>query len=198
MMNGFEKRAAMLKEKIMTAALELLRTTEPKRIRIADLAKAADVSQVSIYNHFGSKEALFREVFKAYMDKFHREYEELLQEKLPMKAMIARIFAMEKESFDYFPPRLMKELLQDDPELARSIEQEYTAKSLPLLIGMLQEWKDRGEISAAIEVNHVLAFMQLFQLQQDLILQMAEQSGDMEKFLDGMAHLFFYGISGKA
>jgi AcrR family transcriptional regulator len=196
-MNGFEKRAAMIKEKIMAASLELMRTTEPKRIRIADLAKAAGVSQVSIYNHFGSKEALFREVFKAYLNKFNRQYETLLQEKLPMREMVERIFAMEKESFEYFPPHLMKELLIDDPELARSVEQEYTELTLPATVGMLQEWKDRGEISKSIEVEHVLAFMQLFKQQRELILTMAEQSGDMEKFLDGMAHLFFYGVSGK-
>ena len=42
----------------------MLKTWEPKRIRITDIAKEANVSQVTIYNYFGSKEALLKEVLK--------------------------------------------------------------------------------------------------------------------------------------
>jgi len=196
-MNGFEKRATMIKEKIMATALDLLKTTEPKRIRIADIAKAADVSQVTIYNRFGSKEALFRDVFRAFMDKTRRDFEVILQEKLPMKEMIVRIFAMEKEAFEAFPPRIMQELLKDDAELAQDMEELYRRHTLPLMMRMLQDWKDRGEISEEIAVENVLAFMHLYKSQYELMLTMAEQSGDMEKFLDGMVHLFFYGVCGK-
>ena len=68
-MNGFEKRALLIKEKIKKTALDMLKTWEPKRIRITDIAKEANVSKVTIYNYFGSKEALLKEVFKDYIDR---------------------------------------------------------------------------------------------------------------------------------
>lgn len=42
-MNGFEKRALLIKEKIKKTALDMLKTWEPKRIRITDIAKEANV-----------------------------------------------------------------------------------------------------------------------------------------------------------
>jgi AcrR family transcriptional regulator len=197
MMNGFEKRAQRIKEKIMKTTLDMLQTSDPKRIRIADIAKMANVSQVTIYNYFGSKEALLREVFKNYVDKAVQDFEEYLNENRSFKEMIEHIIFLEKESYKQFPPRLIKELLIEDHELTRYIEEQYKEKTIPLTVRMIQEGKERGDISEEVSIENVLAFMQLFMNQYESILEMAQQSGDVETFLSGMMHMFFYGICGK-
>jgi AcrR family transcriptional regulator len=196
-MNGFEKRAHLIKEKIMKTTLDMLRTSDPKRIRIADISKMANVSQVTIYNYFGSKEALLREVFKNYMDKAIRDFEEYMNENHSLKEKIAHIIFLEKQSYQQFPPRLIKELLMEDHELTRYIEELYNKTTIPLTVRILQEGKDSGEISEEVSIEHVLAFMQLYMNQYESILGMAQQSGDMDKFFEGMVHLFFYGVCGK-
>ena len=117
-MNGFEKRASLIKEKIMRTTLDMLRTSELKRIRIADISKAAKVSQVTIYNYFGSKEELLREVFRNYFDQAIRDFEQYMSEGHSMKEKIEHIIFLEKESYNDFPPGLIKELLIDDEELS--------------------------------------------------------------------------------
>ena len=87
-MNGFEKRALLIKEKIKKTALDMLKTWEPKRIRITDIAKEANVSQVTIYNYFGSKEALLKEVFKDYIDQSISEFEEYMNKDISVKEKI--------------------------------------------------------------------------------------------------------------
>jgi AcrR family transcriptional regulator len=93
-MNGFEKRANLIKEKIMKTTLDLLRTSDPKRIRIADISNMANVSQVTIYNYFGSKEALLREVFKNYVDKAIHDFEEYMNGGHSLKEKIEYILCI--------------------------------------------------------------------------------------------------------
>lgn len=196
-MNGFEKRANLIKEKIMRTTLELVRTSELKRIRIADISKAAKVSQVTIYNYFGSKEELLREVFRNYFDKAIRDFEEYMSEGHSLKEKIEHIIFLEKESYRDFPPGLIKELLIDDEELARYMEEQYRNKAIPLTIQIIEEGKDSGEISPEVSTDQVLAFIQLFMNQYESILAMAQQSDDMDGFLEGIVHMFFYGVCGK-
>ncbi|WP_274654738.1 TetR/AcrR family transcriptional regulator [Paenibacillus humicola] len=196
-MNGFEKRAQEIKERIIATTLEMLKTTGPKRIRIADISQAAGVSQVTIYNYFGSKEALIRDTVKMFAEKTFRDFEAYMNEKHSFKEKLAHILVLEKESYTQFPPSLFKELLSSDPELASYIDEQYKQHTIPLSLRIFQEGKDSGEISDEVSAENVLALMHIYMSQYETILEMAQQSGDMEKFFGGMVHMFFYGLCGK-
>lgn len=195
--NGFEKRTNQIKEKILNATRDLLRTSDPKRIRITDISKAAKVSQVTIYNYFGSKEELVRQVFKYYVDKAVQDFTDYMDEGHTLKEKIEHIILLEKESYREFPPGVIKGILAEDKEMAEYIERLYREVSIPMTIRILEEGKASGEISEQVSVENVLSFIQLYMNQLDVMLEMARQSADMDKFLEGMVHLFFYGICGK-
>ncbi|MBB6671983.1 TetR/AcrR family transcriptional regulator [Cohnella nanjingensis] len=196
-MNGFEKRASQIKEKITKATMDLLRTSEPKKIRIADISSAAQVSQVTIYNYFGNKDELIRAVFRDFFDNVIQDFEAYMNEGHSLKEQIQHIIGLEKTIYHDFPPGLIRELLAEDQELSRYLEERYRERAIPLTIRMLQEGKDSGEISEAVSIDHVLAFIQLYMNQYEFMLSMAQQSEDMDGFLEGMVHIFFYGICGK-
>lgn len=196
-MNGFEKRATRIKEKIMRATLDMMRTTDPKRIRIADIAKAAKVSQVTIYNYFGSKEDLMREALKGHIDKAVRDFEAYMDENHSLKEKIEHIINLDKEAYRELPPGSIKEIIEDDPELARYIEGLYQDIAVPMMIRIVEEGKASGEIAPDVAVENVLAFIQIYMNQYQFILDMAQRTPDMDKFLEGMVQMFFYGVCGK-
>jgi hypothetical protein len=62
---------------------------------------------------------------------------------------------------------------------------------------MIKEGKESGEISEDVSIENVLVFIQLYMNQYETLLDMAQKSGDLDKFLEGMVHMFFFGVCGK-
>lgn len=196
-MNGFEKRAQRIKDKIKATTLEMMRAGDPSAIRIADIAKNAGVSQVTIYNYFGSKETLIRDVFKGYIDRAVYEFETYLNGGHTLKEKIAHILSLEKTTYRDFPPGMIRQLVGQDPELRDYIDTMYKERSIPLTVRIIEEGKASGEISAAVSVESVLTLIQLYMNQYETLLEIAQASDRMDELLEGLVHLFFYGICGK-
>ena len=66
-LNGFEKVKKKKKRAIKEAAFILFSERGFNEVKIEHIAKEANVSQVTIYNHFGSKDALFRELIQEFI-----------------------------------------------------------------------------------------------------------------------------------
>lgn len=103
-MNGFERRARQIKGKIKETTLNMLSTSSMKEIRIADIAREAGVSQVTIYNYFGSKEALIREIFLEFMESILDEFEAVVTGEAALKEKIEFIILQKKKKLPFFSP----------------------------------------------------------------------------------------------
>lgn len=161
-MNGFEKRALLIKEKIKKTALDMLKTWEPKRIRITDIAKEANVSQVTIYNYFGSKEALLKEVFKDYIDQSISDFEEYMNKDISVKEKIELMILQKREANNQkFALTVVKEVMIEDSEIMDYVKRQYDEKIIPLMLQMIEEGHRTGEISPKITAESFLIFMNM-------------------------------------
>ena len=88
-LNGFErvkeKKSVPLKKRFL-----LFSERGFNEVKIEHIAKEANVSQVTIYNHFGSKDALFRELIQEFIISEFQYYKELAEEKLPFHDMMQK------------------------------------------------------------------------------------------------------------
>ena len=57
-MTGYERRKQQKRDQIIRSAIELFREHGIKKTTVQEIATAAAVSQVTIYNHFGDKHQL--------------------------------------------------------------------------------------------------------------------------------------------
>ncbi|NIK80416.1 AcrR family transcriptional regulator [Paenibacillus castaneae] len=192
-MNGFERRTELIKEKIKKTVLSMLKTWEPKKIRIADIAAEAGVSQVTIYNYFGSKEALLSEVFKQFINKSIMDFEAFIQGDHSLKEIIQYIVFADKEAYRAFTPQAFSQFLKDE-ETHQYVEELYRTKGMPLVVQFIEEGKRKGEISAKVSTPTIIAYINMLKAQSHMFLDLAQQSEQVDDFLDEFIHLFFYGI----
>lgn len=181
----------------MGTTMDLLQNLEPRRLRIADIAKAAGFSQVTIYNYFGSKENLLSESFKNFVQQAIREFEEEMLRNHSMRDLIGYILVKEKETYSSLQPALIKEILYDNPQMYGYLQEQYDAKVIPLMLRMIEEGQARGEISDKVSVQAVLLQIQMYMKSSGEMLEAMEKHGDKMAFVDELLHLFFYGICGQ-
>jgi AcrR family transcriptional regulator len=195
-MNGFEKRALQIKEKIMKTTFEMLKTCDLNKIRIADIAKTSKVSQVTIYNYFGSKESLMREVFKFYINNSFNEFLEYMNGEHTFKEKIEWIILQERESTNTITPNMIEQLLIDDQEIAQFLEKEYNERVIPVFLQFIEEGRKNGEISSKISTQGLMMYINISMKYYQEFLGTIKKSGNMD-LINEMLHIFLYGICGK-
>lgn len=193
-MNGFERRKAQKKKRILEASLDLFLKYGIQKVSVVEIAKEAEVSQVTIYNYFGSKEDLIQEVIVFYVDKIWEEYEALLDSDIPFPEKIKQITFrkgtvagdINDEFFDYF----MKEYTSANSY----IEKFYQEKAFPRLHDFFNEGREKGYIDPDISNEAILVFIQMF-------VEYMQQGGAAQSILpltEDLTKLFFYGIVGRS
>ncbi|WP_110113291.1 TetR/AcrR family transcriptional regulator [Bacillus sp. CGMCC 1.16541] len=195
-MNGFEKRKNQKKADIRAAAYRLFNEYGPKQVNMAQIAKEASVSQVTIYNHFQSKEQLLREVIMEYLEKQLSIYTTLMQSDEPFQTKIEHIIFEKIHAKNPMKREFFQSAIEGDEELQAYFQQYYEQKALPLLAAFIMDGKQKGAISNEISVESILFFINALKQQMDQLPVDSPFFNQPEKVKE-MLHLFFYGIMGK-
>lgn len=196
-MDGFERLKEQKKKVILEAALELFRLHGFKKASISDIALAADVSQVTIYNHFGSKDGLVREVVKALLLRILDRAREIIREdKTFPEKLETIIFDKTRIAVDYHG-ELMQAAVRSDPELRDWIEAFWREDVRKATLELLEEGKREGYIKPELPGELLLLYLELIRrgvfASPDLI---AEIEPDLEVYRQ-LNYLFIYGLAGK-
>jgi AcrR family transcriptional regulator len=195
--NGYKRRKEQKKETIRRAALELLKIYGFKKVSINDIANKAGVSPVTIYNHFGSKDELIRDVVKAQllgmMEKFHKIIygEDSFPEKLES------IIFDKTEIASQFQGELVQTVLQGDSEIQKFIEDTLQQGGYQMTLDLLEEGKKEGYISTELSKEALMIYLEILRkgISANVNLMAKEESyADLVRELN---HLFLYGLVGE-
>jgi AcrR family transcriptional regulator len=177
-MDGFERRKEQSKEDIRRAAWELFSQFGVDKVSIADIARKAGVSQATIYNNFGNKEALAREFVTGAVENLVNSVQELLTPKMSFQEKMAAFIRFIADMMVSGRPSAAERVifssldLQNDPEI-KKIRTAAQEKMTALLLDLIRGGKEQGQVNpklseAALRIYFV-AFMDVFsspQLQQ--------------------------------
>ncbi len=171
-MDGFERRKEQSKEDIRKAAWELFSQFGVDKVSMMDIANKAGVSQATIYNNFGSKDALARE-FVAFAV-------ETLTSGIQNTIASGRTYQEKMEAFFHFISAMMEggkpasagnpvftsnlDLL-NDPEI-KKIRVKAEEKMIALLLGLIEEGREQGQVNPGLSDEalrlYFTAFMDIF------------------------------------
>ena len=201
-MDGFARRKEQSKEDIRKAAWELFSQFGVERVSIVDIARKAGVSQATIYNNFGSKETLVREFVTTMVDQLMNRVQEVLSYDKPywekMAAfihIIAEMMANGRSSEGNVTGFTNNYALQNDPEI-KKIRDSAQGRMTVLLLGLIREGKEQGQIHSDISEDALLVYFKAF---MDIFIdpQFQQQYYKNPKLVQDLGSLMIYGLGGQ-
>jgi AcrR family transcriptional regulator len=201
-MDGFARRKEQSKEDIRKAAWELFSQFGVERVSVVDIARKAGVSQATIYNNFGSKETLVREFVTTMVDQLMNRVQEVLSYDKPywekMAAfinIIAEMMANGRPSEVNVTGFTNNYALQNDPEI-KKIRDSAQGRMTVLLLGLMREGKEQGQIHSDISEDALLVYFKAF---MDIFIdpQFQQQYYKNPKLVQDLGSLMIYGLGGQ-
>jgi len=193
-MNGFALRTMRKKKNICSTAFELFCEQGVKKTNIAQIAKKANVSQVTIYNYFGSKENLLKESIKDFLEEKYLQYERLLDENLSFLETVEKIVFDKSELVRMMNYDFIQTILEKYHDMQQFIDDYFRNKAIPLMMRLIEKGRSEGCINKEISNEAFLFYITIFKeaIQRHELISKLSKSAMQE-----IASLFFYGILGE-
>ncbi|MDZ5473948.1 TetR/AcrR family transcriptional regulator [Bacillus sp. 31A1R] len=196
-MNGFERRKLNKMNQIRQAAFSLFTKYGIQKVNIQEISKKANVSQVTIYNYFGSKDELVYDVMNNYLENQLTDFIQLTQSPLSFEEKMEKLIHLKIESTKELSPEFLKTILTENPQVAKLFQEFAYSKTMPLLYEFLESGKDSGIISKDLSKDTILFILNSLTnsvINQTNLFQSSEQ---INRFTKEFMQFFFYGLTGK-
>ena len=192
-MNQYQKTTEKKKQAIVQAALRLFKDNGFKETSIKSIAEAAEVSPVSIYNYFGSKDNLVALCVNDLFEEITQQAEDILNSNLDFKTKLDHAFALCQEKMsqqisDYFQDKMV-----EDSVFSTLLTRAITAKKRDIYRAYIELGKEEGAIAEDLSTELILNVM-------DALNGMGNQlvhSDNLETEVEQIHQIFLYGIFGK-
>ena len=192
-MNQYQKTTEKKKQAVIQAALRLFKDKGFKETSIKSIAEAAEVSPVSIYNYFGSKDNLVTLCVNDLFEEITQQAEDILNSNLDFKTKLDHAFALCQEKMsqqisDYFQDKMV-----EDSVFSTLLTKAITAKKRDIYRAYIKLGKEEGAIAEDLSTDLILNVM-------DALNGMGNQlahSDILEKEVEQIHQIFLYGIFGK-
>lgn len=192
-MNQYQKTTEKKKQAIVQAALRLFKDKGFKETSIKSIAEAAEVSPVSIYNYFGSKDNLVALCVNDLFEEVTQQAEDILNSNLDFKTKLDHAFALCQEKMsqqisDYFQDKMV-----EDSVFSTLLTRAITAKKRDIYRAYIHLGKEEGLIAKDLSTELVLNVM-------DALNGMGNQlaySDNLETEVEQIHQIFLYGIFGE-
>lgn len=192
-MNQYQKTTEKKKQAIVQASLRLFKDKGFKETSIKSIAEAAEVSPVSIYNYFGSKDNLVALCVNDLFEEVTQQAEDILNSNLDFKTKLDHAFALCQEKMsqqisDYFQDKMV-----EDSVFSTLLTRAITAKKRDIYRAYIHLGKEEGLIAKDLSTELVLNVM-------DALNGMGNQlaySDNLETEVEQIHQIFLYGIFGE-
>lgn len=196
-----EERKQKTSQKILDVATRCFMHHGVKATSIAEIAKMAGVSQVTLYKHYKNKETLARAaVIKLIDDGYRQDLKILADTTLTFKEKMGRLMqqsiAISKEIHPDFYQYIVREF--SGQHGTNDAMRAYEAQRGQFWGALLQQGRDTGEIDSTISNSAVLTYLEMFV--QFFVAQSQKNDPVAEKKFREIGpeldQLFFYGLIG--
>lgn len=195
--SGSQRRTESKKEAIRRAALQLFRLRGFKKVTIREIAREADVSQVTIYNYFGSKEGLIRDVVRSLTQDVINEYRVLISDERPFPDKLEGIVLGKTRLVSQYGGELVERLVSKDREMQEYVRRTYEREIVPMIVDFFAEGKRKGYVNPELSHEAILTYTEIFRNGLMAKPELLAGSGEPVKLVRELMALYFYGLMGR-
>ena len=192
-MNGFEKRRAQKKERILQSLKDMITERNFQDIGVREIAQHAGVSPASIYNFFGNKEELAKQVVYHMMDEAGASFRSMMAEDIPFEEKFEKLYQITVTKQDTWKSDGMKNVFFGDPAVQAHMERYTATVTVPALLQLIEQGKAEGKISTSVSAESVVFLLSAIAAMFGNPAVRDKMSIQQRKEI---AHLFFYGLFG--
>ncbi len=193
-MNGHDKRRQRIIDRIKTTALELFSAYGVDKVSVDEVAAKAEVSKVTIYKYFHSKEELHRDVFKQYFNEVLAAAEKILDsdldfiEKFKIVLGTKAIFPKVADNPTFF------ELLEKENQNEAAGKESPKNRIRAIMYRFFEQGKKEGYIEAGLSFEMLYLYYEIVQAGYkaksiDFDMVLADP-----RALDQLLDLFYFGF----
>ncbi|MEX2785652.1 TetR/AcrR family transcriptional regulator [Streptococcus sp. H49] len=192
-MNQYQKTTQKKKRAIIQAALHLFKEKGFKETSIKSIAKAAEVSPVSIYNYFESKDNLVALCVNELFEEITQEVESILTGDEDFKTKLHQALALCQEKMSQQISAYFKEKTMKEPTFSKLLTKAIAAKKREIYRSYIKLGKDEGAIAKELSTELILNVMEAL----NTIGNQLSDSENLEREVEQIHRIFLYGIFGE-
>ena len=191
-MNNFEIRTNKKKATIISVAQELFKEKGFVNVSIKEIASKANVSQVSIYNYFGNKDALVGECVSSLMLGVINTAREILVSEMDFKEKVTKALSMCSNDISISLSEYFTKEALNDKSLMKLIGEFINKEKFELFREYIEVGKKEGAIDKTIATETILKFIEAISIAESTI----DYSTVPDGYIEDIQKLLFHGILG--
>ena len=163
---------------------------------INDIATRAGVSPVTIYNHFGSKEDLTRDVLKWYCMVLLERYRGIMESDRPFAEKLEEIIFDKSKVVNQFQGELLEKFSLNDVDMQAFLQDLYINHQLPLVKKFLDEAVRHGNIDRKYSLEAIMIYFEIIRRGFFSMPEISEQSAKNPELMKEIIEICTYGLNG--
>ncbi len=192
-MNKYEITTQKKKTAIIDSTLKLFNRKGFTDTTIKEIATSANVSQVSIYNYFGSKEALVAECAKVVIADTLDKANAILKMDIDFTDKLERALSLSTSEINLSVSKHFTDIALSDPILLDLLIKSINKDKAKLSRDFIELGKCEGVIDKTIPTEIYVNFIEALNVMGSQL----EFNDDTATNISHIHHLFLYGIMGK-
>ena len=192
--SGYERRKRRKRSQIIAAATELFRNRGFAHVSVKQIADHANVSQVTIYNHFGDKHGLVAEVMKQLSAEKIEQYRQVLTSDAPWTQRLRAVIVDKKKAFREYRGEFIETLYREYPEVIRDIRERQVNARESITYPFLDEGRRLGYVPRDISNEAVSAYLQIVMKGLDESPEFLRRVTESPGLFDDVYDLMIFGL----
>jgi AcrR family transcriptional regulator len=183
------------RQKIIDITISLFRQThDVKKVSLEEIAHEARISPTTIYNNFGTREALVYEIVKVLIRENIDRNKALVYSDMPFPQKLHQIISGKMNMLSTLNQEIIDKIISQDKAIAPFVDKIYENEIKPLWKHILSDGKKQGYVDESLNDEAVVLYLDIlkagFSAKQDLTQDVATKTD----IYMSLAKIMFYGF----